>query len=111
HVLIIKSITKEIISNQVKNLHLKGLSVSLDMVLVTTVAKINQGYHLVIAHDKEEAAYLAGDLQELQQKQKEDTLLFPSSYKVPYQLDEVENANVLQRTEILNRIQAKEKET
>lgn len=81
------------------------------MVLVTTVAKINQGYHLVIAHDKEEAAYLAGDLQELQQKQKEDTLLFPSSYKVPYQLDEVENANVLQRTEILNRIQAKEKET
>jgi len=107
----VKTIATEIKTNPGKNFHLKGLSGSLDMILVTSVAKINHGYHLVIAHDKEEAAYLAGDLQEFQQKQKEETLLFPSSYKVPYQLDEVENANVLQRTEILNRIQAKEKDT
>lgn len=74
----------------------------MDMVLVSTMSRINGGYHLVIAHDKEEAAYLSGDLQAFMDGG--EPLLFPSSYKIPYQLDEVENANVLMRAEILNRI-------
>ncbi len=60
------------------------------------------GHHLIIAHDKEEAAYLNSDFQELIGKK--EVLIFPSSYKRPYQYDEVENANILMRAEILNRI-------
>jgi transcription-repair coupling factor (superfamily II helicase) len=49
---------------------------------------------------------LTSDLQAFQEH--DDYLLFPSSYRTPYQLDEVENANVLMRAEILNRILAQE---
>src|SRR5690606_23637709 len=75
------------------------------MILVTAIARSTGGCHLIIAHDKEEASYLAGDIQEFQER--EDARLFPSSYKIPYQLDDVENANVLMRAEILSRIQNK----
>jgi transcription-repair coupling factor (superfamily II helicase) len=98
----VKTIANAVKSSQGKTVHLKGLSGSMDMILVTIVSKINKGFHLIVAHDKEEAAFLAGDLQEFQET--DESFLFPSSYKVPYQLDEVENANVLMRAEILNRI-------
>ncbi len=105
----IRTIVSEVTSQRGKNFHIKGLSGSLDMILVTTLARSTPGCHLIIAHDKEEAAYLAGDLQEFQEK--EEALLFPTSYKTPYQLDDVENANVLMRAEILSRIQSKSKKT
>lgn len=78
------------------------------MIMFSAVVKALGGYHLIIAHDKEEAAYLSNDLQELFNGH--EVLLFPSSYKRPYQYDEVENANILMRAEILNRILAKEKD-
>ena len=60
------------------------------------------GFHLVIAQDKEEAAYLNSDLQNLLAGQ--NHRIFPSSYKRPYQYEEVDNANVLQRAELLNQL-------
>ena len=63
---------------------------------------------MIIAHDKEEAAYLNNDLLELLGEN--STYFFPSSYKRPYHYDEVENANVLQRAEILNKILSHESE-
>src|SRR5690606_39440685 len=36
-----------------------------------------------------------------------EVLLFPSSYKKPYQFEETENANILMRAEILKRINEK----
>src|SRR5690606_12554166 len=105
----VKTIANAIKSYQGKTVHLKGLSGSIDMILVTVVSKINKGFHLIVAHDKEEAAFLAGDLQEFHET--DESFLFPSSYKVPYQLDEVENANVLMRAEILNRILNKDSST
>src|SRR5690606_29635223 len=98
----IRTIAAEINSHPGKAFHCKGLSGSMDMVLLSTLTRINPGYHIVIAHDKEEAIYLNGDIQALLEDR--EPLLFPSSYKIPYQLDEVENANVLMRAEILNRI-------
>ncbi|MDN3668952.1 transcription-repair coupling factor [Echinicola jeungdonensis] len=87
---------------------LKKASGSLDMVLTAVLSKKVGGFQLILAHDKEEAAYLAGDLQELFEDK--EILIFPSSYKRPYQYDEVENANVLLRAEILNKILSKEPE-
>jgi len=105
----IKTIVSGISAQRGKNFHVRGLSGSLDMILVTLLARSRPGCHLVVAHDKEEAAYLAGDLQEFQEK--EEALLFPSSYKIPYQLDDVENANVLMRAEILSRLQRRAQKT
>ncbi len=59
---------------------------------------------MFVLHDKEEAAYFQNDLQNLLGK---EALMFPTSYKRPYSFDEVENANILQRAEILNRINHK----
>lgn len=83
-------------------LQVKGLSGSLDMVLLAAYFAQQGGFHLVIAQDKEEAAYLNSDLQNLLGNL--DQRIFPSSYKRPYQYEEVDNANVLQRAELLNQL-------
>jgi transcription-repair coupling factor (superfamily II helicase) len=82
--------------------HIKGFSGSLDMVFLASFYERNGGFHLIIAQDKEEAAYLNSDLQSLLNI--EDYLIFPGSFKRPYQFDEVDNANVLMRAEMLNQI-------
>lgn len=83
-------------------LQVKGLSGSLDMVLLAAYFAQQGGFHLVIAQDKEEAAYFNSDLQNLLGKLNQG--IFPSSYKRPYQYEEVDNANVLQRAELLNQL-------
>ncbi len=83
-------------------LQVKGLSGSLDMVLLAAYFAQQCCFHLVIAQDKEEAAYLNSDLQNLLGNL--DQGIFPSSYKRPYQYEEVDNANVLQRGELLNQL-------
>jgi len=80
-------------------LHLKNVHGSLDAVLFAAIFKSNSN-HLFILHDREEAAYFLNDLQNLLGKT--DALLFPMSYKRPYEYDEIENANVLMRSETLN---------
>src|SRR5690606_18262625 len=62
---------------------------------------------LLIVNDKEEAAYYLNDLENLISK--EDVLFYPSSYRRPYQIEETDNAIVLLRAEVLNRINAKKK--
>lgn len=94
--------------------HLKGLIGSLDAVIAAAAFRISQekkraGHHIFILHDQEEASYFQNDLQSLLPEEK--ILLFPASYKRAYEFQEVENANILQRAEVLkeiNEIQAKE---
>lgn len=104
----VKNVTENLQAGSQKKFQIKGLSGSLDMVMFSAVVKALGGYHLIIAHDKEEAAYLSNDLQELLAGK--EILLFPSSYKRPYQYEEVENANILMRAEILNRTLARERD-
>ncbi len=83
-------------------LHLRGLVGSQDAVVAAAVAH-GQHPHVFILHDKDEAAYFLSDLQHLL-PEGPGALLFPSSYKRPYQFDETENANILMRAEALNRL-------
>ena len=91
--------------NHTFRLKLKGLVGSLDAIIAASVYGLNHQNHLFIMHDKEEAAYFFNDLQNLLIGK--EILFFPTSYKRPYQFDETENANILQRAEILNRINHK----
>ncbi len=86
-------------------LQAKGLVGSLDAVVAAAVYQTNHQNHIFILHEKEEAAYFHNDLQNLLGDK--EVLLFPSSYKRPYQFEETENANILMRAEILNRINNK----
>ncbi len=67
---------------------------------------------LVILTDKEEAAYYLNDLENLVnsgKNKKENVLFYPGSYRRPYQIEETDNANVLLRAEVLNRINSRKK--
>ncbi|MCC2547261.1 transcription-repair coupling factor [Hymenobacter sp. BT175] len=84
-------------------LHLRGLVGSQDAVLAAAVHTLfPDQHHLFVLHDRDEAGYFLADLQHLLPDT--EPLVFPSSYKRPYHFDETENANVLMRAEVLNRL-------
>ncbi|MGV3540504.1 MAG: transcription-repair coupling factor [Rufibacter sp.] len=85
------------------HIQLKGLVGSLDAVVASALQTMQPGTHLFILHDREEAAYFYSDLSNLLEDE-EVVLLFPSSYKRAYQFDHTENANILLRAEVLNRL-------
>lgn len=62
---------------------------------------------LLIFNDKEEAAYYLNDLEQLLGDK--HVLFYPGSYRRPYQIEETDNANVLLRAEVLNRINSRKK--
>ncbi len=98
----------ELFQNQsFPKLHLKGLDTSF-----TTIAASASFYqagrpHLFILRDKEEAAYFLNDLERITDDK--DVLFYPGSYRRPYQVEETDNANVLLRAEVLNRINSRKK--
>ena len=101
----VQTIAEKIKPNETSHIRLKGLVGSLDAVIAASVYQLNKQTCIFVMHDKEEAAYFQNDLQNLLGEK--EVLLFPTSYKRPYQFDETENANILQRAEILNRINHK----
>lgn len=60
---------------------------------------------ILLLDDKEEAAYYLNDLESIFSK--EEVLFFPSSYRRPYEIEEVQNANVVIRTEVLSALSTK----
>ena len=83
-----ESLVSAISSN--KSIHAKGIvGSSLSFSLADSFNKL-QKTHVLICNDKEEAAYYLNDLQAIVG---EDNILFyPSSYRRPYQIEEVDNA-------------------
>ncbi|MBC7921993.1 MAG: transcription-repair coupling factor [Ferruginibacter sp.] len=86
-------------------IQLKGLVGSLDAVLAAAVHQIHPRSCLFVLHDKDEAAYFQNDLHNLLVDK--EVMLFPASYKKPYQVEEIDNANVLMRAEVLNGLNQK----
>ncbi|WMQ63109.1 transcription-repair coupling factor [Imtechella halotolerans] len=87
--------------------HLKGLvGTSLSLLISNTFKQTDLPF-LFILNDKEEAAYYLNDLEQLLG----DThvLFYPGSYRRPYQIEETDNANVLLRAEVLNRLNSRKK--
>jgi transcription-repair coupling factor (superfamily II helicase) len=77
---------------------------SLDAVFAATCHLASpQNLHLFVLQDREEAAYFHYDLQNLLGT-RHNILFFPTSYKRPYHYEEIENANVLVRAEVLNAV-------
>lgn len=90
--------------NKVQISGLVGSSVSLVIAQTFTASELP---FLLIFNDKEEAAYHLNDLENLLGDQ--NVLFYPGSYRRPYQIEETDNANVLLRSEVLNRINSRKK--
>ncbi len=97
----------EALSKPNARLHLSGLVGSGVSFVSEAVFKKTKTPFLMLFQDKEEAAYYLNDLEQLIGKQ--EVLFYPSSYRRPYQIEETDNANVLLRAEVLNRINSKQK--
>ncbi len=87
--------------------HLKGLAGSSISFVLSETFKQTEAPFLLVFNDKEEAAYHLNDLEQLIGEN--DVLFYPGSYRRPYQIDETDNANVLLRAEVLNRINSRKK--
>ena len=99
------TVTQEPVAPQ--KIHLKGLvGSSLSFVIAQAFQECDSPF-LLILNNKEEAAYHLNDLEHLMGK--DHVLFYPGSYRRPYQIEETDNANVLLRAEVLNRINSRKK--
>lgn len=98
---LVKTVAAGINAPTHKNIRIKGLVGSLDSVILSSVFSLYPQDIVVILHDREEAGYFQNDLQNLLGH---EILMFPMSYKRPYEFEETENANILMRAEVLNRL-------
>ncbi|WP_367772637.1 transcription-repair coupling factor [Flavobacterium sp. WC2421] len=103
--------TKQIVdclqeNNQVK-MHLSGLLGSAVSFVIQALFKKAELPFLIVLNNKEEAAYYLNDLEQMIGDK--DVLFYPGSYRRPYQIEDTDNANVLLRAEVLNRINSRKK--
>jgi len=99
---LVQTLAEGIRTSHSKSIRIKGLHGSLDALIFSAVFKSVRSNHVIILRDKEEASYFLNDLQHLLGDK--EVFLFPMSYKRPYEYEEVENANILMRAEVLNQL-------
>ena len=99
---VVEQLQKEKHHFQISNL----VGSSLSFIISESFKKVNKPV-LFIVNDKEEAAYYLNDLEHLINDK--DVLFYPGSYRRPYQIEEVDNANILLRSEVLNRLNSQKK--
>lgn len=95
--------TAQALSRSDARVHWFGNVGSSKSICSASVADQVLGHHLFVLEDKEQAAYFLNDLQGLYPEDKR-VLFYPASYRVPYQAEEIDNANVVARAEVLSRI-------
>jgi len=95
------------LENPLSKIQLKGLLGSSFSFVFQAIFKKSEKPFLLIFNEKEEAAYYLNDLEQMIGAN--DVLFYPSSYRRPYQIEDTDNANILLRSEVLNRINSRKK--
>lgn len=85
-----------------QDIFLKGLIGSQDSFVAAALFKQTNFNHFFILSDKEEAAYFQNNLKNLLGQK--DVFFFPDSFRRPQDFSELNNNNVLLRTETVNRL-------
>jgi transcription-repair coupling factor (superfamily II helicase) len=84
-------------------LSLRGMVGSGASLVASSLISNHVGAYLFVLNDKEEAAYFYNDLENILGSSFK-VLFFPRSARVPYQIEQTENANIAMRAEVLNEI-------
>ncbi|HEY4617349.1 MAG TPA: transcription-repair coupling factor [Flavobacterium sp.] len=103
----VKQIVERLVESNPIKLQLDGLLGSAVSFIIRALFKKAERPFLVVLNNKEEAAYYLNDLEQMIGEQ--DVLFYPGSYRRPYQIEDTDNANVLLRAEVLNRINSRKK--
>ena len=83
-------------------LHLKGLVGSVDAVLAATYYAQTNRSQLFVFNNQEDARYFYADLENLLEGK--TVLYFPPSYRKPFIVTQQDSTQVLERAEVLNRL-------
>ena len=86
-------------------IRLEGLVGAQESFVLSATYLLSPRVYIYIAIDKEEAAYLQNTLAAIHDAS--DVLFFPDSFKRPMQFEEMKNSNILQRTEVVNKLRIK----
>lgn len=95
------------IAQSQEDTYVSGLVGSAIPMVIAETFKHADAPFLLILNDKEEAAYHLNDLENILGH--EHVMFYPGSYRRPYQIEETDNANILLRSEVLNRINSRKK--
>lgn len=97
----VESLAAVLNSSKSPRVHLKGLIGSSDAMVATATYFIQHTNMLFVLPDRDEAAYFQSDLESLLEK---EVLIFPSSYRKPFEFTQPDSGNVLLRAEVLNEL-------
>jgi transcription-repair coupling factor (superfamily II helicase) len=84
------------------NVKVSGLSGSSSALVIASLFKSNPNTHIIVRDDADDAAYLYNDLKQILSA--EEVFFFPSSFKRAIKLSQLDTANEILRTEVLNRL-------
>ena len=96
-------ITK-VLANELARIQITRLIGSSFAITAGAVVRESNKPHLFIFRNKEEASYFVNDIESLL---KNEVFFFPASYRRAYQIEETDNANILLRVEVLNKLNNK----
>ena len=92
------------LENEQAKIQLTGLIGSSFALTASAIVRESNKPHLFIFRDKEAASYFVNDIENLLNN---EVFFFPASYRRAYQLEETDNANILLRAEVLNKLNNK----
>nr|WP_226913022.1 transcription-repair coupling factor [Flavicella marina] len=95
------------LSHEKSHIQISNLVGSSLAITIAEIFKKTDKPFLVVCNNKEEAAYFLNDIEQILGNK--NVLFYPGSYRRPYQIEETDNANVLLRAEVLNRINSQKK--
>jgi len=107
----LKEIASDITSGKHKFFSFNGLAGSSRAFAVAALHKLTSNTVLFVMNDKESAAYFYNDIEFLlgdidKKPEQKKVFFFPSSFKRTQKEDDVDNINILSRTEVISKISA-----
>jgi len=97
----IQSLARALNNSKNPRVQLRGLVGSSDAAMAVALYFLKHSHMLFILPDREEASYFQSDLESLLDK---EVLIFPSSYRKPFEFTQPDSGNVLARAEVLNEL-------
>ena len=97
----VKALAKALNAGKNPRIQLRGLVGSGDAAMAAALYFLQHKHMIFVLPEREEAAYFLADLENITGK---DVLLFPSSYRKPFEFTQPDSSNVLARAEVLNEL-------
>ncbi len=97
----IKALAGALNASKNPRVQLRGLVGSSDAAMAVALYFLQHRHMIFVLPEREEAGYFQADLENLTGK---EVLLFPSSYRKPFEFTQPDSSNVLARAEVLNEL-------